>query len=221
MTHLSAPAYVSARLRRLRMTALREYLLHIDRQLSLGDEAPPWIARAVAVARTADPDVHHARRVSELSVRVARLLDSTDDPDEGIAVAAELHDLGKHSVPRTLLTYPGPLTEKQRRRLALHTRAGAWLLAGLEDFRLRLAHDVAKWHHERWDGSGYPDRLRGHEIPFAARLVAVCDVWDALTSDRAYRPALVRAEAAATVRTMAGVTLDGRIVDGLLHLVDA
>ncbi len=204
---------------RLPLTGLRERLLHIDHALLRAREPEPWLQRAAALARRADPDPAHGARVAALARRLALAHDWSPVRAERLARAAELHDIGKHALPRSLLLHAGPLSPAQRDLLAVHTHAATWLLGGLRHPVLRLAAVVGRSHHEHWDGRGYPDGAAGPDIPLPARIVAACDVWDALTHARPYREALSVAEAADTLRSMAGTTLDPCLCLRLLQLV--
>jgi putative two-component system response regulator len=202
------------------LTALRERLLRIDDELARAADPDPWLGRAAALARRADPDPEHGRRVAELAGRLALALGWPPALAAQLRRAAELHDIGKFALTRSLLLHPGPLGPRQRELLVLHTQAAAWLLGGLGHPVLRLARLIGRAHHERWDGRGYPDGAAGTNIPLPARIVAVCDVWDALTHPRPYRAALAPAEAADTIRSMAGAALDPELAAALLDLLD-
>jgi putative two-component system response regulator len=205
---------------RLPLTWLRERLLHIDHALLRAGDPEPWLQRAAGLARRADPDPAHGARVAALAHRLALARGWSPASAARLGRAAELHDIGKHALPRSLLLHAGPLSPAQRDLLAVHTHAATWLLRGLRHPVLRLAAVVARAHHERWDGRGYPDGAAGPDIPLPARIVAACDVWDALTHARPYRGALPAAEAADTLRSMAGTTLDPGLGALLLQLVE-
>jgi putative two-component system response regulator len=111
-----------------------------------------------------------------------------------VELAAPMHDIGKMAIPDAILCKPGKLTPNELATMQTHARLGARLLAGSRSPVLRMAHDIALCHHERWDGNGYPSGLKGIEIPEAARIVAVVDVYDALSHNRVYRPALPEQE---------------------------
>jgi putative two-component system response regulator len=130
--------------------------------------------------------------------------------------AAALHDIGKLAIPSGTLEKPGPLTEQERALMQTHTDAGARILAGNEEPMLRMAADVALAHHEHWDGSGYPQGLAGDQIPLAARIVAVADVFDALTHDRPYKVAWSLDDARAEIAAGAGTQFDPRVVSAFL-----
>jgi putative two-component system response regulator len=203
----------------LSLARVRERLVEVDRELTRAADPDPWLDRAAALARPADPDPAHGSRVAVLAERLALELGWPAAAAAQLRRAAELHDIGKLALPRSLLLHAGPLEPAQRELLALHTHAAGWLLSGLVHPVLRLARVVGRGHHERWDGRGYPDRTAGTDVPLPARIVAVCDVWDALTHARPYRPALPLADAADTVRRMAGTAVDPELSAALLHLL--
>lgn len=160
----------------------------------------------------------HSERVGRASRRLALALglDATDA--DAVGQAGLLHDIGKIGVPEAVLGKAGRLTEDEWRLMRRHPVVGAQIVA---PFEFLAAGAVAiRHHHERCDGSGYPDGLTGHDIPLGARIVAVADVYDALTSDRPYRAALAPAAAIAHLMDEAGRTLDEHAVAafvGLLH----
>ncbi len=139
----------------------------------------------------------HCERVAQNAVAVARALGLDAQVRTTIRLGAYLHDVGKVRVPHEILNKPGPLSAEEFEVVKMHPVWGIDLLAGVE-FPWDLK-PVLRWHHERYDGTGYPDRLRGDEIPVAAQIVGVVDVYDALTSTRAYRPALSPAQALAEI----------------------
>ena len=135
----------------------------------------------------------HCERVAQHAIAVARLVGLDDATETTIRLGAYLHDLGKVRVPHEILNKPGPLTREEFEIVQMHPIWGLELLAAIE-FPWDLK-PIIRWHHERYDGTGYPDRLRGDEIPVAAQIVGIVDVHDALTTERSYRPALPRDEA--------------------------
>ncbi len=130
----------------------------------------------------------HCERVAQSALAVARELVLDDTTQTTIRLGAYLHDLGKVRVPHEILNKPGPLTSDEFEVVQMHPLWGIELLAAVE-FPWDLK-PIIRWHHERYDGTGYPDRLRGDEIPVAAQIVGIVDVYDALTTERSYRPAL-------------------------------
>ncbi len=131
-----------------------------------------------------------------------------------------LHDIGKIAISERILRKPGALTENERRQMERHTDVGHELLAGSGNDLLELAATVAWTHHERWDGTGYPRRLAGEAIPLAGRIVAVADVFDALTNDRSYRGAWSRADALAYLQLERGDAFDPAVVDAFAHTLE-
>jgi len=144
------------------------------------------------------------------------------DPEQVhlLELAAPMHDIGKIATPSEILRKPAPLTAEEREEMERHTTVGHEILANSKSELLRLAADIALTHHECYDGSGYPRGLAGEEIPLEGRIVAVADVFDALLSDRCYRPALTMAEAVAIIETGRGSQFDPKIVDILLDHLD-
>ena len=150
----------------------------------------------------------HLRRTGLLSEVLARAADWSAAEAEDIRLAAPMHDVGKIGVPDTILRKPGKLSPEEFEAMKQHTLIGAGMLAGSNVPMLQMAHDIALAHHEHWDGNGYPAGLCGHAIPEAARIVAIVDVFDALTHDRVYRPAMPEEEALAIMRKGAGRQFD-------------
>ena len=160
----------------------------------------------------------HSERVGASSRRLAVALGLPTTEVEIVARAGLLHDIGKIGVPETVLRKAGPLTPDEWVLMRRHPLIGAQIVAPFEFFTAGAA--VIRHHHERVDGSGYPDGLTRHAIPIGARIVAVADVYDALTSDRPYRQAMSKEAALAFLRTQAGLGLDDAIVgafSGLTH----
>jgi putative two-component system response regulator len=127
--------------------------------------------------------------------------------------AAPLHDLGKIGIPDAILRKPGRLTPDESEIMKTHTTAGARILGGGKSRVIRLAEGVALSHHKRWDGSGYPEARHGEAIPQAARIVAVADVFDALTSDRVYRKEWAPDDVLAHIQSHAGIHFDPALVE--------
>ncbi|MGH7521139.1 MAG: HD domain-containing phosphohydrolase [Gemmatimonadales bacterium] len=144
----------------------------------------------------------HCERVAQRALAVARVLELDDTEQTTIRLGAYLHDLGKVRVPHEILNKPGPLTREEFEIVQMHPIWGLELLAAVE-FPWDLK-PIIRWHHERYDGTGYPDRLRGEEIPVAAQIVGIVDVHDALTTARSYRPAMSHAAAMAEIERCRG-----------------
>ena len=169
----------------------------------------------IVEARDTDAGVH-LQHIQHYSRALALRLGLDEAEANEIAYAGMIHDVGKANVPDAILKKPGPLTPEERREIEKHTRWGDALLSENEEFR--AAREVARAHHERWDGSGYPDGLAGEDIPVAARIVAVCDVYDALISERPYKSAWPASAAIAEIRRMSGSHFDPAIVSAFLNL---
>jgi putative two-component system response regulator len=177
------------------------------------------LARLAAAAEYHDDSTgEHTRRVGNLSVAIARRLGLPDSDVELIRLAAPLHDLGKIAIPDAVLRKPGRLTAAEFEQMKTHTTVGAEMLAGNPFALLEMAEQIALTHHEKWDGSGYPAGLGGDEIPVAGRIVAVADVFDALTHVRPYKAAWTAAEAIAEMRSQRGRHFDPEILDAFLSV---
>jgi HD-GYP domain-containing protein (c-di-GMP phosphodiesterase class II) len=161
----------------------------------------------------------HSQRVTDLAVALAQAMRVADADLVNIRRGALLHDIGKMGVPDAILLKPGPLTEEEWTAMRRHPAYARQLLAPIAYLRPSL--DIPYRHHERWDGTGYPDGLKGVQIPLAARIFAVVDVWDALRSDRPYRPAWSADAAVAHIRDQSGRHFDPAVVEAFLDLVRA
>ncbi|HZT97773.1 MAG TPA: HD domain-containing phosphohydrolase [Chloroflexota bacterium] len=161
----------------------------------------------------------HSRRVTEHVRSVLPVLEVSGPELDMIVSAARVHDIGKIGVPDSVLKKAGTLTSEERGLMEGHAAAGAQLLARHEDFRRGC--DVVRHHHEAWDGSGYPDGLSGYDIPFGARVLAVADSYDAMTSDRPYRRGMSHAQAAAILQQGRGRQWDAAVVDAFLSTLSA
>ena len=160
----------------------------------------------------------HTQRVARTSRRIARALGLSTDDVERIGLAAPLHDVGKIAVADAILLKRGPLTAAERRQMQRHTTMGGRMLRGSGSRLLQTAGRIALTHHERWDGGGYPHGLTEEQIPLPGRIVAVADVFDALTHERPYKPAWEIARAVDEVAAHRGRRFDPRAVDAFLEL---
>jgi diguanylate cyclase (GGDEF)-like protein/putative nucleotidyltransferase with HDIG domain len=194
------------------------------RRLAAGPDRAARFRAAASLAKAVDlRDTYtgsHSARVAELAARVAARLGLDREQIELSRLAGSLHDLGKLAIPEEILRKPGPLTGPERLVLERHPQIGFRMLDSLG------IDPVARWilhHHERWDGTGYPDRLPGPEIPLGARIIFVVDAFDAMTSDRVYRGRLTQDDALAELERCAGTQFDPNVVAALaeeLHPVE-
>ena len=159
----------------------------------------------------------HSRRLVELSTRLARALGSSEEEIITLRRGALLHDIGKLAIPDEILLKPGPLNQEERKLLEQHPVYAKQMLSHISF--LQSAIEVAYGHHEHWDGLGYPEGLKGEQIPLPARIFAIVDQWDALTSDRPYRKAWVREKVITYLKENKGKIYDPRIVDVFLTLI--
>jgi putative nucleotidyltransferase with HDIG domain len=160
----------------------------------------------------------HTRRVTVLTQRLAQKMGVDRDTLEHFTRGALLHDVGKMAISDVILRKEGPLTPEERAIMEKHPVYAYEMLSPIEF--LKPAIDIPYRHHEKWDGSGYPGGLKGEEIPFAARIFAVIDVWDALTSDRPYRKALPHADVRARIQADSGKHFDPHVVKAFMQLKD-
>jgi response regulator RpfG family c-di-GMP phosphodiesterase len=159
----------------------------------------------------------HARRVATITVELARALGTGEDELEHIRRGALLHDIGKIGIPDSVLLKPGPLNEREMEIMRRHPEYAYDMITPIE--YLCAARVIPYYHHEKWDATGYPHGLGGEAIPFAARIFAVVDVWDALTNDRPYRAAWSSEEALKYIREQSGLHFDPKVVDCFLQLI--
>ncbi len=160
----------------------------------------------------------HSQRVTELAVRLARAMGVPKKDVTQIRWGALLHDIGKMGIPDAILLKPARLTDDEWEIMRRHPVYAYQLLSPMPYLRPLL--DIPYCHHEKWDGTGYPRGLKGEDIPLTARIFAVADVWDALRSDRPYRPAWTAHKAREYIRDQAGTHFDPKVVDVFLQLVD-
>src|SRR3954454_19282310 len=187
------------------------------------DLAAAQLEMAMRLARAAelrdDDTGDHLERMSRLCERVGRELGMTAHDAELLRHASVLHDVGKIGLPDHILLKPGPLDEDELEQMRGHAAEGARLLDGSQSELLRVAEAIARTHHERWDGGGYPAGLVGAEIPLPGRIAAVCDVFDALTSPRPYKRAWTVDEACDEIARQRGKHFDPEVANALLRVV--
>jgi len=188
----------------------RTYFAHID-----------TIRRLVLAAELKDPDTaRHIMRISRYSVVLAKALHMSPGETEVLGHAVTMHDVGKIGIPDAILFKRGALDAEEKKVMESHTLIGSRILADSPSELMQQGHVVALSHHERWDGNGYPRRLRGEQIPLAGRICAVVDVFDAMTTTRPYRPAYSPDEALETMRRGRGAHFDPGLLDLFMDRLD-
>ena len=159
----------------------------------------------------------HSRRVTDMAVRLGKTLGLDQEDLRQLQRGALLHDIGKIAVPDSILLKKGKLTRKEMAQIQQHPEHAKLFMEQIEFLKPAMA--IPYSHHERWDGKGYPQGLKGEQIPFLARIFAVADVWDALTSERSYHKAMSFAEALDTIRSEAGTHFDPQVVDAFIKML--
>ena len=188
----------------------RTYFAHID-----------TIRRLVLAAELKDPETaRHIMRISRYSAVLAKALHMSPGETEVLAHAVTMHDVGKIGIPDAILFKRGALDAEEKKVMESHTLIGGRILADSPSALMQQGQVVALSHHERWDGTGYPRRLRGEQIPIAGRICAVVDVFDAMTTDRPYRSAFPPDEALETMRQGRGAHFDPRLLDLFMDRLD-
>ena len=178
------------------------------------------LARLAAAAEYRDDDTgKHTRRVGDLAGRLAEALDLPGDLPRLIRLAAPLHDVGKIGIPDAILLKPGRLNEEEFEQMKRHTTIGAQMLSGGTSAQLALAKEIAGTHHERWDGTGYPAGVAGEAIPIAGRIVAVADVFDALTHARPYKQPWSLGDTLVELDRQRGRQFDPEVIDAFFTLL--
>jgi putative two-component system response regulator len=188
-----------------------------ERTRELEDAAWEVLERLARAAELRDDDTGtHTRRVADLSARIAAAMGLPETEVEMIRRTAPLHDVGKIGIPDGVLLKPGKLSEGEWSLMKRHTLIGAQILSSGRSEMVRMAEAIALAHHERWDGTGYPHAAAGDAIPLPARIVALADVYDALSSDRPYRAAWPRERVMAEIAAGRGTHFDPQVVDAFL-----
>jgi Response regulator containing a CheY-like receiver domain and an HD-GYP domain len=162
----------------------------------------------------------HVQRIGAISSLIAHRIAWNKTSLNDFKVAAAMHDIGKVGIPDTILRKPGPLSPEEYTTMQEHTIIGASILSGSSFDVIQTARDIALWHHERWDGKGYPNRLAGDSIPVSARIVSIVDVFDALANDRIYRRALPPDQVLKYIQEGAGTQFDPELVKIFFELLD-
>jgi putative two-component system response regulator len=173
---------------------------------------------AIAAEYRDDETFQHTERVGELAARIGAELGFSTAQVRVLRAAAPLHDIGKLAIPDNILLKPGKLSPEEFKIIKTHTVRGAHLLSGSSSCVLQRASAIALSHHERWDGTGYPQGLAGERISLAGRIVAVADVFDALTHERPYKSAWTRDRAIAEISDGSGTQFDPAVVEAFLRV---
>jgi putative two-component system response regulator len=177
------------------------------------------LSRLARAAEFRDDDTgRHTQRVGLAAALLARQIGWSIEDIGMVQRAAPLHDVGKIGISDLILLKPGRLTQEEYVVMQTHAQVGASLLAGGRSELVQMAERIALTHHERWDGTGYPHGLKGEEIPIEGRILAVVDVFDALTHERPYKPAWRMEDALAEIRAQSGHQFDPTLVDAFLSL---
>jgi diguanylate cyclase (GGDEF)-like protein len=200
----------------LQIADRRMYARKGERRVSAGRQSRDVLLRSLSERQ---PDLHvHLRGTADLAISVARELGMDAEELDDIAHAAELHDVGKIAIPDAILQKAGPLDESEWAFMRRHTLIGERILMAAP--ALRTVAKLVRSSHERWDGDGYPDGLRGEQIPLGSRVVAVCDAFDAMTTNRPYRRRVDSAVAMAELRTCSGTQFDPSVVDAFARVLE-
>jgi diguanylate cyclase (GGDEF)-like protein/putative nucleotidyltransferase with HDIG domain len=208
------PLCLTYRTYRIYLGRIAEERRRVAEWTQLHWESTEVLARAIQ-AKDIDGS-SHVERVQHYAAALATKLELSELDRQAVEIAALLHDIGKLAVPEHILSKPGPLTPNERKKMQVHAQVGAEIVSAVP-FPCPVA-PLIRSHHERWDGQGYPSGLRGEEIPIGARILAVVDCFDALTSERAYRPAVSRDAALGVLHEQAGKAFDPVIVSQFIQL---
>jgi len=204
----AAPLYLTYRTYKVYLGRIDDERRHVEEMADLHLATIEALALAIdAKDQTAQS---HIRRVQVYATGIARGLGMSETEIQGVKTAALLHDIGKLAVPEHILSKPGPLTQEEFQKIRVHPQVGAEIISAVP-FPYPVAPLILS-HHERWDGKGYPQGLRGDEIPLGARILSVVDYFDALTSDRPYHKAMTHDAAVALLQQEAGRALDPTVV---------
>ena len=212
---LCAPLYLTYRTYKVYVGRIDDERRHVQEMANLHLATIEALALAIdAKEQTAQS---HIRRVQHYAAGLAQSLGMPDSEIQGVKTAALLHDIGKLAVPEHILAKPGPLTQEEFQKIRLHPQVGAEIISAVP-FPYPVAPLILS-HHERWDGKGYPQGLRGNEIPLGARILSVVDHFDALTSDRPYHKAMTTEAALALLTQEAGRALDPTVVQRFIYML--
>lgn len=208
------------------LRAQRDHAAHLVREVAAAvalveEREREIVSTLMRAAEHRDADTgDHIARVSAYVGLIAEAMGLPPAESRQMSLAATMHDVGKIAVPDAILLKPGSLTPEERREMEQHADRGRRILAGSASPVMRLAAEIAVSHHERWDGTGYPHRLSGEAIPLAGRIVAVADVFDALTTERPYKEAWSPERARAYLLESVGAHFDPSVVSAFLSRWD-
>jgi HD-GYP domain-containing protein (c-di-GMP phosphodiesterase class II) len=213
---VEAPMEVSNATDALQMADRRMYARKGDRRVSAGRQSRDVLLRSLSERQ---PALHvHLRGTADLAMAVGRELEMHGEELDDVAHAAELHDVGKIAIPDAILEKAGSLDENEWAFMRRHTIIGERILMAAPS--LRSVAKLVRSSHERWDGGGYPDGLVGEEIPLGARVVAVCDAFDAMTTNRPYRHRVNEPAAIAELLACAGTQFDPEVVTAFVRVLE-
>jgi diguanylate cyclase (GGDEF)-like protein/putative nucleotidyltransferase with HDIG domain len=212
---MSAPLYGTYRAYRVYLGRIDDERRHVEEMADL--HLATIEALALAIDAKDQTSQLHIRRVQLYAAALARGLGMSENEIQGVKTAALLHDIGKLAVPEHILSKPGPLTQEEFQKIRVHPQIGAEIISAVP-FPYPVAPLILS-HHERWDGKGYPQGLKGEEIPLGARILSVVDYFDALTSDRPYHKAMTHQAAVALLLQEAGRALDPNVVQMFISKV--
>jgi len=192
-----------------------------NRMLEIKESNLETIQRLAASAEFRDGNTgSHIERIGEYSRIIAQKLNLPTVEIENIYYASPMHDIGKIGIPDEILLKPGKLTDKEYEVMKTHTTIGAKILSGSKSPLVRTAEQIALSHHEKFNGKGYPNGLKGEETPMSARIVAVADVFDALTTDRAYKSEYSSEKSVEIIKEEKGKHFDPEITEAFLDCLD-
>jgi len=219
IAHEAEEARQQAEILRLRTSELEG--LVVGRTTELEQFQLEALERLAILGEFRDTDTgEHTVRVGDMCAEIAHLLGQDPVWSERLRLAARLHDIGKVAIPDSILLKPGPLTSAEFEVMKTHTTLGARILSGSNSPLVQLAEQVALNHHERWDGTGYPNAIGGTEVPMSGRICAVADVFDALTSDRVYKKSWTVPDAVRYIARAAGTQFDPHVVEAFVRIAE-
>ncbi len=205
-----------------RLTGQRHIKAILEKDAEIWETHRELLQRLVRVAQMRDGDTGlHITRMARLCEVVALAYGYSEEEAEMILLASQLHDIGKVGIPDSILLKPGALTPEERAQMQQHVEIGVKILDGGRTRLVQLAESIARTHHEKWAGGGYPCNLEGQQIPVEGRIAALCDVFDALVSKRPYKDAWSLKDAVAEIERESGRHFDPDVVEAFLRAMPA